>query len=277
VIPVGAEAFSDAVPPRVRPLPLPEPRATWAYGGSTGAGQRVAVIDSGVETDHPLIGRLAGAVVVTQAGNDPNDYRVEPDSAGDLVGHGTACAGIIRRLAPDVELHSVRVLGANLKGRAGMFAAGLRWAVDEGMDIVNLSLSTANRDWLGRLHELADLAFFRGTLLVCAVNNVPTESFPSQYAAVVSVAARESDDPFGLVYNAAPPVEFGARGVNVDVAWRGGGTATVTGNSFAAPHVAGLAALVRAKHPGLTPFQVKSVLHALAENAQDLESSDTNT
>lgn len=277
MIPVGAEAFSGAVPPRVRPLPLPLPRSIWAYGGSTGAGQRVAVIDSGVETDHPLVGRLARAMVVTQAGNDPDDYRVEPDSAGDLVGHGTACAGIIRRIAPDVELHSIRVLGANLKGRAGMFAAGLRWAVDEGMDIVNLSLSTANRAWLGRLHELADLAYFRGTLLVCAVNNVPAESFPSQYAAVVSVAARESDDPFGLVYNAAPPVEFGARGVDVDVAWRGGGTATVTGNSFAAPHVAGLAALVRAKHPGLTPFQVKSVLHALAENAQDVEPSDTNT
>ncbi len=85
---------------------------------------------------------------------------------------------------------------------------------------------------------------------------------------MISVAAVTTDDPFALVANPHPPVELGARGIDVDVAWSGGSSITATGNSFAAPHVAGMTALVRGKHPGLAPFQVKAVLHALAANAR---------
>ena len=77
----------------------------------------------------------------------------------------------------------------------------------------------------------------------------------------------EGDDPEALAYNTSPPVEFGARGLDVDVAWTGGSTMKVSGNSFATPHVAGMVARVLSKHPGLTPFQVKAVLHAVARNA----------
>jgi subtilisin family serine protease len=104
-------------------------------------------------------------------------------------------------------------------------------------------------------------------MLVCAVNNVPAPSYPSQYASVFSVAAHARQDPFGLDYNPLPPVEFGAPGIDVEVAWRGGGTTVSTGNSYAAPHVAGLIARMLSKHPDLTPFQVKTVLHAVADNA----------
>ena len=74
-------------------------------------------------------------------------------------------------------------------------------------------------------------------------------------------------DPEALAYNTSPPVEFGARGLDVDVAWTGGTTIQASGNSFATPHVAGMAARILSKHPGLTPFQVKAVLHAVADNA----------
>ena len=63
-----------------------------------------------------------------------------------------------------------------------------------------------------------------------------------------------------------PPVEFFARGVQVQVPWLGGATLRVTGNSFATPHIAGLCALVLGKHPELKPFQVKSVLYLTATN-----------
>ena len=75
-------------------------------------------------------------------------------------------------------------------------------------------------------------------------------------------------DPLAWFYNPSPPVEFGARGVDVDVAWRGGGRIVATGNSFAAPHIAGIAALVRAKHPGITPFELKAILAATAVGAR---------
>jgi subtilisin len=104
-------------------------------------------------------------------------------------------------------------------------------------------------------------------MVVCAVNNVRGASYPSQYASVFSVAAHEGRDPFRLDYNTAPPVEFGAPGIDLEVGWLGGRTIRATGNSFAAPHIAGLIARILGKHPGLTPFQMKTVLMAVADNA----------
>ena len=103
-------------------------------------------------------------------------------------------------------------------------------------------------------------------LLVSAANNVPAASYPSLFASVFSVAAHGEPDPMRLYYNPAPPVEFGAWGVDVPIAWKDGGSTVATGNSFAAPHVAGMVALILSKHPGLTPFEVKAVLAAIADN-----------
>ena len=83
---------------------------------------------------------------------------------------------------------------------------------------------------------------------------------------VISVGSHDSGDPFQIYANPSPPVEFFAHGVKVDVPWRGGGRTNVTGNSFAAAVVSGLCARMRAKHPRLTPFQVKGALHLLADN-----------
>jgi subtilisin len=236
----------------------------WAWGESTGEGVRVCIVDSGVDGDHPLVGGLAGAVTF-EAGPD-GEVVVGPDEEGDAAGHGTACAGIVRSLAPGCELWSARVLGAGFKGSGGVLIAGLRWAVEEGFDVVNLSLSTTKRDFATLLHELADTAYFRRTVLVASAHNMPVESFPWRFASVISVGSHELDDPFAFFYNPRPPVEFFARGVSLDVAWLGGGTVRVTGNSFATPHISGLCALVRSKHPELTPFQLKSVLHLTATN-----------
>jgi subtilisin len=247
-------------------VPFPVTRQ-WAWADSTGQGVKVAVVDSGIDPDHPTVGRVAGGVAFDHDPTAPGGVRVTEGQHADLFGHGTACAGIIRRLAPDAELYSVRVLGQRLTGKGLVFAAGVRWAIEHGMQVVNLSLSTGKREYFALFHELADLAYFRGVMLVGAVNNVPAPSYPSQYASVFSVAANPHTDPFAITYNPAPPVEFGAPGIDLEVAWLDGRTVTATGNSFAAPHVAGLIARILAKHPGLTPFEVKTILRACATNA----------
>jgi subtilisin len=117
------------------------------------------------------------------------------------------------------------------------------------------------------MHSLAGRAYFRGTMLVTAANNMPVPSFPSLYASVISVASHEvSHDPYLFYHNPTPPVEFGAPGMAVRVAWTDGGWTTATGNSFAAPHVTGIAAKILGEHPGLTLFQMKTVLKALSAN-----------
>jgi subtilisin len=258
---------ADAVE-RIRlnvPWPSPLTRDS-AFGGATGAGVTVCILDSGVQLDHPLVGEVRESYVVSV--DDEGNADVAEDGAGDLVGHGTACAGVVRALAPEAELVSVRVLGEDYRGSGRVLLAGLRWAIEQGYEVVNMSLSTTKRDFSGMLHELADNAYFQRTLLVASAHNMPVESYPWRFSSVISVGSHEHDDPFLYYYNPDPPVEFFARGLEVDVAWIGGSTLRATGNSFATPHVSGLCALILSKHPGLAPFQVKSVLALTASNVE---------
>ncbi len=242
----------------------------WAWGGATGRGMRVAVVDSGIEAAHPAlegcVDEDAGlAVTLDEAGNTVD----VPGPHGDSFGHATAVAGIIHSIAPEARIASVKVLGLGLTGRAAAFLRGLGWAVEQGFDVINLSLGTTRKDWALAFYELCDQAYFRGSLLVTAANNVSRPSFPSLYASVTSVACNLATDPLRFHYNPVPPTEFLARGIDVEVPWTGGGWIRGTGNSYAAPHIAGIAALIRSKHPELRPFQVKTVLCAVAANVRE--------
>lgn len=238
-----------------------------AFGGVDGTGVTVAIVDSGVERDHPAVGgKLIRSVRVEPGEEDP--VVVDDPEAIDVVGHGTACAGIIHGLAPGADIISVRVLGPDNRGKGTIFAAGLEWAIAQGASVINLSLSSKSEALFAVFHEIADEAYFANVVLVSAANNVPGPSYPSLFASVISVAAHDIPDRWTWFYNPRPPVEFGAYGVDVDVAWKDGSRIIATGNSFAAPHVAGLAALIRAKHPGATPFEVKAILTAVSDGAR---------
>jgi len=95
---------------------------------------------------------------------------------------------------------------------------------------------------------------------------MPVHSYPWPFASVISVASHDGPDPMTYYYNPSPPVDFYARGVRVRAAWPGGRQTVSTGNSFAAPHIAAISALILSKHRLLTPFQLKSVLYLAAEN-----------
>ena len=265
-LPAWSEPFaSDRREALGRSLPLGKMDREWAWGGCDGTGITVAIVDSGVEGDHPTVGgRLVDSVRVDIVDGEPTVLD-DPDRI-DVVGHGTACAGIIHALAPGADFLSVRVLGPDNRGKGVAFAEGLVWAVEHGANVINLSLSSKSDALFGTFHEVADRAYFANVLLVSAARNVPGPSYPSLFSSVVSVAAHEVPDPWVYFYNPSPPVEFGAYGVDVPVAWNHGGRAVVTGNSFAAPHIAGIAALIRAKHPSVTPFVVKTILAATAND-----------
>ena len=273
-LPAYSQSFlPDAIQHLIAVGPIANMTPEWAWGGSTGRGVRVAVVDSGIEWDHPAVGgQVRGGVIIEWDETAENYVRYEPDDEPqDASGHGTACAGIIHAIAPEAELYSVRVLGKNMRGRAVQFAYGLDWAVDNGMHVANLSLCTSRQDYYAMFHEITDSAYFKNVLLVSSASNLPEPSYPSLYSSVVSVAAHAGHDPLTYYYNPSPPVEFGAPGIDVRVAWKDRQYMIGTGNSFAAPHIAGIVTLIRAKHPELTPFQVKSVLWACAANVHRTE------
>jgi subtilisin family serine protease len=242
------------------------PETIWQ--GRTGRGVRVAVVDSGIDTQHPdLIGKIKESVEAV-----PEEGRINfhPSTSGDQAGHGTACAGIITSIAPDVELYSVKVLGPNASGSGDMFLVGLDYAIKQKFQVVNLSLGTTKRDYFGPLHDLLDRAYHAGCIIVAAANNLPYPSYPSIFSSsLVSVVKRAGGDPFNFGYRYGHVIELVAPGVQVQTTWPGGGYRQLTGNSFACPYIAGIIALILEAYPDLTPFQVKTILYAIARRNQE--------
>ncbi len=243
-----------------------QPEAIW--NGRSGRGVRVAVVDSGIDTEHPDLKGKVKESVEAVAEDGRIDFR--PSTSGDQAGHGTACAGIIASVAPDVELYSVKVLGPKASGSGDMFLVGLDYAIKQKFQVINLSLGTTKREFFAPLHELLDRAYQSGCIVVSAANNLPYPSYPSIFSSsVVSVVKRSGGDPFNFGYRYGQVIELVAPGVEVTTTWPGGGYRQLTGNSFACPYVVGIIALIKEAYPNLTPFQIKSVLYTIAQRNRE--------
>ncbi len=254
-----------------------EPTSAWRL--TRGGGITVAVVDSGVSAVHPT---LRGKV---RPGRDFNSL---PQQQGqcDLDGHGTIIAGIIAGregtgapfsgIAPEARILPVRILpeaGRTTpdEGLPAEIAKAIRWAVDNGADVVNLSLVTLERQ------ELADAvryALDKGVVLVAAAGNRSEDqqnltAYPAAYPGVIAVAG--VDEQGGHVGSSVSGdyVDVAAPGLNiVGPAPGGDGYLSVPqgGTSFAAAYVSGVVALVRSAHPDLTPDQVADRLIRTADS-----------
>ncbi|MFD2766698.1 type VII secretion-associated serine protease mycosin [Micromonospora eburnea] len=248
--------------------------AKTAWRTSTGRGVVVAVIDSGVDGSHP---DLAGQVL-------PGIDLVAPDGADgpDPVGHGTTVAGLIAGradddrgvvgLAPDARILPVRVLDdENRYDDALIVAKGVRWAVDNGARVINLSLG-GNGD-SPALAAALDYAFARDVVVVACTGNLATSNttqvwYPAREPGVVAVAGLERDTRNlwsgsitgpQTVLTAPATALFGARPE--------GGYWRVQGTSFAAPLVAATAALIRARYPQMS---AGDIINRMTTTARDL-------
>ena len=237
------------------------------WKGRTGRGVKVAVVDSGIDTKHPALeGKIKASFEAVPEGGQ---IVFKPSTSGDQAGHGTACAGIITGIAPEVELYSIKVLGPTGSGTGEMFLMGVDFAIKQKMQVVNLSLGTTKRDFWMPMHDLLDRAYRERVLLVAAANNLPQASSPSIFSSsIVSVVKRAGGEPFNFGYQYGEVIELVAPGVQVETTWPGGGYRQLTGNSFAAPYITGIIALLVESRPDLTPFQIKTILYAIAQRNQ---------
>jgi subtilisin len=240
------------------------PGRDWAFGDGSGRGVRVCVVDSGIDPDHPLIGPTAGSYGVVE--DEDGRWSVVEDRDGDSVGHGTACAGIVRDLAPECEITSLRVLGSNSRGNGQGLLAALTWAVDQRFPLVSVSLSTQRPAVKEALHDLTDRAYFEGVTYVSSAHNSATLSYPWRFSSVISVGAHAQRDRERIETNPSPPVEYFAAGVQIRVAWPGGGTKIVSGNSFATPHITGMCARILGEHPAFRTTELRHVLSVISDN-----------
>ncbi|MCB9079443.1 MAG: peptidase S8 [Anaerolineaceae bacterium] len=246
-----------------------------------GEGVTVAVVDTGIDLDHPDLqaNLVSGQSFVTGVSSPDDDEGHGTHVAGMVAGVGNN-GGIIG-VAPKAKLMPVKVLNSQGSGSTLAIALGIEWAADHGARVINLSLGGVNDSLT--LQSAVDYALSKGVLLVAAGGNCGDASFaangcsfqdqpvyPAADPDVVAVASTTSLDTQSSFSNEGSYIEVAAPGSSIFSTYPPGGYATLSGTSMASPHVAGLAALIWSQNPDWTNQDVRTRIRA---TAHDLGSS----
>jgi subtilisin family serine protease len=267
-------------------VPLIGAPAAW-QAGYTGAGVKVAVLDTGIDDTHP---DLAGKVVAKQ------NFAAEFEDDLDRVGHGTHVASTIagsgaasngryKGVAPDAKLLNGKVC-VEFGCDESWILAGMQWAAEQGADVVNMSLGGGDSPDIDPIEQAVnDLTAQYGVLFVVAAGNEGffgdyTVSSPASADAALAVAATTKQDELADFSSRGPRIgdgavkpDIAAPGVDITAANSSTGFlgepgqpyTTLSGTSMATPHVAGSAAILVQEHPAWTPAQLKATLTAAAK------------
>ena len=247
-------------PEYVRQWAMPRLRLPEAWQASTGSGVTVAVVDTGADPTHPdLAGNLVAGADVVGSG-----VRTE---MSDGHGHGTHVSGTVAAVtgnsvgvagvAPDAKVMPVKVLDSSGSGYTSDVAEGVIYAADHGAQVVNLSLGGPSYNSV--LAQAVDYARSRGVVVVAAAGNERQAGNPTTYPAalpgVVAVAATDSTDADASFSNTGSYVDIAAPGVSIRSTLPGARYVSWSGTSMATPHVAGVAALLRARVSSATEIE----------------------
>ncbi len=222
----------------------------WSY--NTGSGIAIAIVDTGIDYDHPDL------AANYWKGESFVDYTDDPM---DDNGHGTHCAGIaaavdntsgVVGVAPDAELIAAKVLNQNGGAQLSWIADGINWAADNGADVISLSIGYDQhvQSW----EDACDYAYYtKGCVVVAAAGNSGNPpgrgdnvEYPARYASVIAVSATDSSDKRARWSSTGPDVELAAPGVNIYSTLWDDTYGYKSGTSMSCPHVSGVAALVLA-------------------------------
>jgi subtilisin len=261
--------LAETIPANVQQVNAPQ-----AWGFSQGKGIRVAVVDTGIDFTHPDLrpNYVGGASFVPGAATPMDDQ-----------GHGTHCAGTIAAaiegtnvvgVAPLASLYAVKVLDQNGSGQFSWIIAGIDWCIQNGMQIVSMSLGGPSAP--AALETMCNTAWDKGLLLVAAAGNsqqqvpVPPAAsnvgFPAKYQNVIAVSAIDSSNAVASFGSRGPEVDVCAPGVSVLSDRLGGGTTTMSGTSMACPCVAGVAALAWGSHLFSDNEEIWNLLASTVDN-----------
>jgi subtilisin len=251
------------------PVGINQIKAPLAWDATRGKGVKVAVLDTGIDFNHPdLAPNYKGGVSFVPDETNPMDYNR----------HGSHCAGIIAAalnglgvvgVAPAAYLYAVKVMSRSGSGNWSWLIAGLDWCTKNGIHVASMSLGGTAPS---AVQTMCDLAFSRGVLLVAAAGNSggPVDH-PARYAGVIAVSAIDAANQLASFSCRGPEVELCAPGVDVLSTVPGGGYARLSGTSMACPHVSGAAALAWSTHrfppPGLAlNVAIRRLLATTADN-----------
>lgn len=245
----------------VRRIGAPE-----AWPISRGAQVAVAVIDTGVQLDHPdLQGRLGKGFNAISTGRSANDDN----------GHGTHVAGIIAAadndigvvgVAPEVIIHPVKVLDSTGAGSLSDVIEGLQWCIEQKVDLINMSLGA--RQDSETFREMIKMAAERGIVIVAAAGNsgpaMDSIDYPARYPETIAVAASDQQDAIADFSSRGREVDITAPGVEIPSTYLKGEYRSLSGTSMATPHITGTIALLKARKAELDLAEIKAILRRSA-------------
>ena len=228
----------------------------------------VAVLDTGVQLDHPnLSARLVPGYNAITPGATPSD--IADGTTNQALGHGTMVAGIVAQVAPEAKILPIRVLNADGTGSVFNVVRGLRWAVSQGAQVVNVSFGTTKSS--RALEEAVQQARRAGVLVVASAGNAgqARKDYPAAFSDALAVAATDASDRKASFSNYGSHIGLSAPGTNIVSTFVKGGFATWSGTSFAAPFVSGAAARLRAANPTLS---ADKIAERLRDSARSIDS-----
>ena len=236
----------------------------------TGKGVKVAVVDSGINHWHSHVGKIEGGV-----GLDINESReiIFSEDIYDSIGHGTACAGIIRTIAPNVQLYSIKIFWKRLVTYSELLINAINWAIENKMDIVNLSLGTHRKEHISEIQKICNIAYQNKTIIVAASMDNGSESYPAIFHNVIGVTADTRCDEDAYFYCDKHKVHFFAYGfprplpgILQEHNFRG--------SSFACAYITGIVARILEKYPFVDFEEVKRILISNSSNIRHCEEED---
>ncbi len=259
----AAEVVNDKYFPNQTYLKQIKADKAWSlYNSNTDI--TIAVLDTGVDTDHPdLAANLLPGVNLVKPGKPPEDDN----------GHGTAVTGILGAVGNNkigitgvlwnARILPIKVLDSQGKANLSLLAQGIELAIQRGAKIILTSVSSMS--YSKELENAVKKAEAKGVIIVAASGNESDRvAYPAAYPTVISVGAVNEKNVPLYESNSGPELNLMAPGLRIYTTARGGGYAPISGTSAAAPQVAGAAALILAKHPQMTPLDVRQLLYQTA-------------
>lgn len=236
-----------------------------------GTGVKVCILDTGIDQDHlDLAANIVGGKNFVASGKKLNTANWNDDN-----GHGTHVAGTIAAIdneigvigvAPQASLLAAKVLDRNGDGYVSNLVAGIDYCLNQGAKVISMSLATTSD--VQALHDISDVAYANGVLLVAAAGNEygSPVGYPAAYDSVIAVSASDANDNLAAFSNIGPEIEFAAPGTAIISTWNNGLYNTIQGTSMATPHVSGVAALAFEKYPGLSNVEIRTVMQNTADD-----------
>jgi hypothetical protein len=238
-----------------------------AHALSQGAGMVVAVIDTGVQLQHPVLAlHLTAARIDFVDGDDEPEDEFSSDGDNYGAGHGTHVAGIIHLVAPQAQIMPIRVLDTDGRGYSATVAEAILFAMEHGANVINLSLGMPYESDL--LEDIIEDAAEEGIVIVAAAGNLNStqKQYPAATECVISVTAVDADKVKADFASFGDWLLLSAPGVGIYSALPVDGFGWWSGSSMATPFAAGQAALLLSMNPGLNVVQVADLMGGTAEN-----------